>query len=138
MPSPEPEILTIKDWENLVHVCYEMVHLRQNISRALLIDHTGRQRRLTYYLRPHRAGPVRPAGAPEGVHHVHCNEIEYVGASYGAIVKNSRFGLRLVADAALSAVCQAIHTTHGNLDHVYIEAWRYGQETRRLYVTLGS
>lgn len=140
MAGPKPEILTIKDWEDL------------NYPMVWSIYHRASHKKFENFARKHRDdnqtwheayGRIEldltaPPGAPDGLHQVHYDDPNYTGAGSAAIIANGRFHARTAAYAAMLAACDALKTRPGRLDHVYIEAWRYDQETGRLYVTLGS
>lgn len=79
-----------------------------------------------------------PPEAPDGVYPVFHQNLGRTGRGEGAVIEQRRFRLPETADAALSAVCQAMNTTPDRLDHMFIEGWNYDPDTGRLYVRMGS
>lgn len=137
MTNPEPPPLTISDWKELNRVIVWSIHNQASYDRFEAVEPEDDEAWSAAYRRI-ELDLGAPPGTPDGVHEVHYDSPGYTGNGNGVIVTNGRFDPRSTADAALAAVCQARGTIPTRLDHVFIEGWRYDQETRRLYVTLGS
>lgn len=140
MPAPKPHTPTIKDWEDLNYPMVWSIYQRASHKRFEKLARKRQDDNLAWHNAYGRIelDLTAPPGAPDGLHRVHYDDRNYTGAGAAAIIANGQFHARTTAYAAMMAACQALKTIPSRLDDVYIEAWRYDEETGRLYVTIGS
>lgn len=86
-----------------------------------------------------------PEDAPDGLHPLLCTQGDEEGRTAGVLIKDGHFHAENIANACLEAVCHSygitaddVRTGREQIDHVYIERFRWDPERRILQLTVGS